>query len=246
MGIQVIVGDAIQEMARLPDASIDAVITDPPYCSGALSEAGKSRASHQGLRSETIRSGRFAWFEGDQMTTAGLAWLLREMAVEAFRLLKPSGHLLVFVDWRMVPTLAPAIESAGLRLRNVVVWDKGGFGTGNGFRPTHEMILHLTRSDPVFYAADVGNVIRVPRIRSVDRDHPTEKPVPLLQKLIRVVTPPGGVVLDPFAGAGSTGLAAQIEGRDAVLIERDERWREVVSGRLANDVPLFRIAAEHA
>lgn len=238
MTVSFIIGDALQELARLDAGTADALITDPPYCSGALSEAGKARASHQGFRSDGVRTGRFSWFEGDQMTTAGLCWLLREVAVEALRLLKPTGHLLVFADWRMVPMLAPALESAGLRFRNLVVWDKGHYGAGTGFRPQGEMILHLTRSTPAFHAADVGNVIRCKRVHTSERDHPTEKPVELLQKLIRVTTPAGGLVVDPFAGSGSTGLAAASLGRSAVLIERSEAWIGRARARLDASAPL--------
>ena len=121
LSIDVICGDAIERLRELPDCVVDAIITDPPYCSGAATEAGRGAATHQGLRSETIQSGRFQWFAADNMTTMGLAWLLREIAVQAQRVLKPTGHLCVFCDWRMAFTLGPAMESAGLRQRNLVV-----------------------------------------------------------------------------------------------------------------------------
>lgn len=155
-------------------------------------------------------------------------------------MLKPSGHVLVFADWRMVSSIGPAMESAGLRLRNVIVWDKGNFGTGNGFRPTHEMILHLAMPDPVFHAADVGNVIRVPRVPRDKRQHPTEKPVLLLRKLIHVTSPKGGLVIDPFAGSGPLGVAARDEGRNAILVERSEAYCAIARSRCHADAPLLR------
>ena len=81
-------GDALEWMMKLADGSIDAIITDPPYCSGAVSEASRSASKGQGRRSENLT--RFGWFVGDNMTTAGLTWLLRLMACEARRVLKPS------------------------------------------------------------------------------------------------------------------------------------------------------------
>lgn len=231
--VRVVQGDALEVIATIPDGSIDAVVMDPPYCSGAATEAGRGSATHQGLRSETIRSGRFDWFDADNMTTSGLVWLLRSIAVEASRVLVPTGSVLTFCDWRMVTALAPAMESAGFRLRNLVVWDKGHFGCGSGFRPQHEMVLHLTRRAPDFYAANVGNVVRSKRVQSADRDHPTEKPVDLLEQLISVVCPAGGVVLDPFAGSGTTGVAAVSEGRRAILIEKDATHAETCRRRVA-------------
>jgi len=126
----VIHGDCLQLMADMPDGCIDAVITDPPYCSGSVSEASRTAAKGQGLRSENIQ--RMGWFVGDNMGTAGLVWLIRSMAVEALRLLKGRGSMLIFCDWRMVPNLIPAVESAGFRYQNLIVWDKTHMCASNG------------------------------------------------------------------------------------------------------------------
>jgi DNA modification methylase len=229
--VRVIRGDSLQVMQQLPAGSIDSVITDPPYCSGAATEVGRGSATHQGLRSETMRSGRFEWFDADNMTTSGLVWFLRSMAVEADRLLKPTGSLLAFCDWRMAFSIGPAMESAGFRMRNLIVWDKGSFGCGCGFRPQHELVLHLTRRAPDFFAADVGNVIRSKRVRSSEREHPAEKPVELIRDLVRVVTPPGGIVLDPCAGSGAILLAAVAEARRAIGIDKDANYVGVMNKR---------------
>lgn len=238
-----LLGDCLDRMSEIPDGTVDALITDPPYCSGGVTEASRGRATHQGLRSETMRGGRFQWFQGDNMTTAGLVFLLRSVACEGLRVVKPTGHLMMFCDWRMVAMLAPALESAGWRLRNMVVWDKGHFGAGTGFRPTHEMILHLTHRSPEFHSASVGNVIREPRVHSSRRDHPTEKPLGLMQKLLRVTVPKGGTVLDPFVGSGATLCAAVSEGINFIGIERDPGYFAVAEKRIA-EARLPLLAAE--
>lgn len=199
-------GDCFDALWDQPDGSVDAIVIDPPYCAGAISEAQRTQAPGQGLRSENIR--KFGWFTGDNMGTAGLIWLLRTVAVESRRVVKPTGSLLVFCDWRMQANLQPAIEAAGLRYQGLVVWDKGAMGLGTGFRNQHELILHYTYGSPDYYAADVPNVIRCQLVRGDDREHQTQKPLPLMRDLVRVVTPPGGRVLDCFMGSGSTGLAA--------------------------------------
>lgn len=215
---EIIHGDCLNVMRQIPDGYVDAVITDPPYCSGSVSEASRSAAKGQGLRSENVK--KFGWFVGDNMGTAGLMFLLREVAFEAIRLLKSSGSVLVFCDWRMAPNLAPAIESAGLRYQNMIVWDKGSMGLGAGFRPQHEIILHFTVGAPQYYDKGVPNVLKASRVGR-DRVHQTEKPVSLIEQLIKVTCPPGGMVLDPFGGSGTTAVAASNLGRGAICIERD-------------------------
>jgi DNA modification methylase len=216
---EVMQGDALDLLRQVPAASVDAIVTDPPYCAGAVSEASRSAAKGQGLRSENLK--RFGWFTGDNMGTAGLAFLLRDVAFEAVRVVKPSGSLLVFCDWRMVATLQPAIESAGVRFQSLIVWDKGHAGLGAGFRSQHEIVLHFTFGAPEYHDRSTGNVLQVARVAADDREHQTQKPVELLRRLIRVVAPEGGKVLDPFTGSGSTGVACVLERRAFLGFERD-------------------------
>jgi len=231
----IIQGDALESLQAMPDASIDAIITDPPYCSGSVGEAQRSAAKGQGLRSENLR--KMGWFVGDNMGTAGLVWLLRSMAFEACRVLKPSGSLLVFCDWRMIPNLAPAIESAGLRFQNHITWDKAAMGLGNGFRAQKEEILHFTNGKPQYYDKGTPNVIRCKRVSATDREHQTEKPVDLLAQLIRVVCPVGGVVVDPFAGSCSTAEAARQTNRRFICIERDPSHCATGEARILSTQP---------
>jgi site-specific DNA-methyltransferase (adenine-specific) len=214
--------DCLDVMSGLPKGSISSIITDPPYCSGAATEANKGAATHQGLRSESIRSGeRFSWFGSDNMTTAGLVWLLRAVAVQGDRLTDAGGSLLAFCDWRMAINLAPAMESGGWRLRNLCIWNKGHFGLGTGFRPQHEMIIHLTKRAPAFHHMGYGNVLDCPRTERLGQEHPTQKPIGLMRALVEVTAPSGGTVLDPFMGSGTTGVACVKLGRKFIGIEKD-------------------------
>ncbi len=214
-------GDCLEVLSELPDNSADAIVTDPPYCSGAATEAHKGAATHQGLRTETIKNQRFTWFAADNMTTSGLVWLMRSLSVASARIVVDSGSLLAFCDWRMSINLAPAMESAGWRLRNLCIWNKGSFGLGTGFRPQHEMIIHLTKRAPVFHHQGYGNVLDCRRTARAEQEHPTEKPTALMKALIEVAAPRGGVVVDPFMGSGSTGVAAVSIGRKFIGVEVD-------------------------
>jgi len=228
--------DALEWLREAPLASrADALITDPPYASGGFSEAGRKAAGGQGLRSSTRRDR--GWFSGDNMGTAGIAWLLRSMVVAARPLLKPTASILIFCDWRQVVNLAPAIESAGVRYQNLVVWDKGSPALGRGFRAQHELIMHFTcRARAKYYDTGAGNVLTVKRPSSTTRRHPTEKPIDLLADLIRVVTPHRGLIIDPFAGSGTVLAAARAMGRRAVGIENDPAICETAAAWLTDYV----------
>jgi DNA modification methylase len=225
-------GDCLAMMRGIPDGTVDAVVTDPPYCAGAVSEAQRTQSKGQGLRSGNIK--RFGWFVGDNMGTAGLTWLLRSIAVEGKRIIKPSGSMLVFCDWRMQSALQPAIESAGLRYQGLIVWDKEHMGLGTGFRCQHELILHFTFGSPKYHNKGTPNVIRCRRVGLNEREHQTQKPVELMERLISVVSPIGGTIFDPFAGSGSTGVACVRTGRNFIGIEQDPAYLAIAQSRLAS------------
>lgn len=198
--------DALAVLLDMPDASVDAIVTDPPYSSGGRRENARSIRKSM-LRATTDEE----WIAGDAMSTPGFIWLMREVGRQARRVLVPGGHLLSFIDWRMAANLSAALESADLRVHPTLVWDKQQIGMGAIFRNQHEFIVHMTNGTPVPpQRRDVPNVLAYPPIR--DGDHPTQKPVPLMRTLISVVCPPGGLVVDPFMGSGTTGVAALAEG----------------------------------
>jgi len=223
-------GDCIEVMATLPDQSIATVLTDPPYSSGGRRENAKSIR-----KSMTRKVEDDDWIRGDAMSTNGFIYLLRMCGIQWRRVLRPGGHALSFIDWRMAPQLCAALETADLRQHPILVWDKARLGMGAIFRNQHEFIVHMTAGNPAEpQRRDVPNVLRFPSVR--DGDHPTEKPDALLQTLLSVVNPPSGVVLDPFAGSGSTLQAARSLGFKAIGVEADERYAEVIAKRLQQDV----------
>jgi len=219
-------GDALAVLRDLPDASVDVILTDPPFSSGGRRENARS------LRKSMVRGTEDeAWIAGDAMSTNGFLWTMRDLGWQARRVLKPGGHLLAFIDWRMAPNLSAALESADLRQHPILVWDKTYFGMGTMFRNQHEFILHMTNGNPAPpQRRDVGNVIPCKPIRG--GVHPTEKPVPLLETLLSVVCPVGGTVVDPFAGSGATGVAAVKYGAQFIGVEMSDHYHAVAVDRL--------------
>lgn len=231
----IITGDAIQVMRELPPAYFNAVITDPPYSSGTRREAAK------GIRkSMTRETDDSEWFETDALTVLGFSYLMRACALEWNRVLKPGGHVLCFIDWRMYPHLLAAIESADLRQAGVLIWDKTYFGMGACFRNQFEFILHFTKgvgAEP--QRRDVGNVLRYPPVR--DPVHPTEKPIELMRCLTSVVVPVSGSVLDCFSGYGTTLVAAKEQHMNFLGIERMAYWVDKSNQRLKETEPFMLI-----
>ncbi|UQA60422.1 site-specific DNA-methyltransferase [Polyangium aurulentum] len=129
--------EALAFSASLPDRCAHAVWLDPPYCSGGYTEAAK-RQMRGMLRHTAVR--KLGWFINDHMGTAGLVWLLRAVALEARRILVDGGSLGVFCDWRMIPALAPALESSGLRWQTMLVWDKEQPGLGRAQAPPADQL----------------------------------------------------------------------------------------------------------
>jgi DNA modification methylase len=222
-------GDVLEVLATI-ETPVDAVVTDPPYASGTRLEAHKSASGAM------LRAGRFADrpIDLDQMTTTGFVWLMRAVGAACYPLLPDGGSFLSFIDWRQWPNLVGAIETCNYRVQGMVVWDKGHFGLGNGFRSQHELICHASKGVPTIHDKACGNVLTSPRVEPVD--HPSPKPIDLLTRLVRVVSPPGGTVLDPFMGSGTTLRAAKDLGRKSIGIEVSERYCEIAAKRLAQEV----------
>lgn len=213
-------GDSLDILPTLELEDLAAVITDPPYSSGTRTEAKRGVQ----LKNAMLRGVRFASnpLANDQMTTPGFIWLMREVIGLAVPWLRDGGHVLSFIDWRQWPNLLGAIESLNLRSNNMIVWDKTHMGLGRGFRNRHELILHASKGVPLAsFDKAIPNVLHHARDRGTD--HQSPKPVPLLEDLLRVVSRPGDLVLDPFVGAGALLVASNRLGRRAIGIELSEK-----------------------
>lgn len=230
-GITIYHADCLQVLDAL-EIEVDAIVMDPPYASGARTEAEK-RAS-----GSMVRGQRWAAkpIENDQMTTAGFVWLMRHVLKKTH--LRKGGSVLSFIDWRQWPNLLGVVESVNLRVQTMIVWDKESYGLGNGFRVQHELIMHACKGTPTITNRGTANVIRCPRDNN--SDHPSPKPRDLMHRLLLVVSGVGDLVIDPFMGCGPTLVAAQDLRRRAIGIEIDERYCEIAAERLRQRVlPLF-------
>lgn len=231
-------GDALAVLADLPDASVDAVITDPPYSSGGMFRADRAAPVHtKYVGSEQIRDGSgggaLEAFGGDSRDARAYGYWVALWLGESTRVVRPGGVAALFTDWRQLPTTTDALQAGGYVWRGVVPWHKPAARPTQGrWANSCEYVVwgtngprSLTELDgialPGFYQASA------PR----ERDHMTQKPVSVLRDLVRIVDA-GGVVLDPFMGSGTTGVAAVLEGRRFVGVEMVEHFGRVAERRI--------------
>ncbi|MCY4429213.1 MAG: site-specific DNA-methyltransferase [Rhodospirillales bacterium] len=233
MTVRIINADALEAIAEV--GPIDAIITDPPYSSGAIKDAQRQA---RGNGSMSRSKANPAWFSHDTMTTWSFSWFLRGLLTAARTVLTPGAHVYVFSDWRQTPNVQAAMESAGYRVNHCLVWKKRHYGMGTHWRNQHENILFGSLGQPAaMLKRDMGTVLDCPNVPNARRWHPTEKPVSLLERIVEAI--PGDVICDPFMGSGSTGVACKRQGRSFVGIEINPEYCLTAQERIDNERSLF-------
>jgi DNA modification methylase len=232
-------GDArsYSDYARLLEGqTADLVLTDPPFncrIDGNVSGLGK------------IRHEEFAMASGE-MSEAEFTSFLSTFLGHAKAHSRDGAILFVFMDWRHLFELTCAGREQGLALKNLVVWAKDNAGMGTFYRSKHELIFAFWNADAAAintfelgqhgrYRTNVWEYAGVNTFRAGRADdlamHPTVKPTAMMADAIRDVTKRGAVVLDPFAGSGTTLIAAEKTGRLACAIECDPHYCDVTVRR---------------
>jgi len=233
-------GEACAVMAQLETGSFDALITDPPYSSGGQFRG--DRAADPKAKYVSSNSGNqiaLGTFNGDTRSELGHLYWCAAWIGEACRLVKPGGILGLFSDWRQITATVLALQAGGVVWRGILPWHKPASRPTQGrFANSCEYLVWGTNGaralDALGGRALPGLVTANP---PRNRQHITQKPVEVMAAILKVV-PEGGVVLDPFAGSGTTGRAAKDTGRRAVLVEMDRNYCEIAAKRLAQKVLL--------
>lgn len=229
-------GDALTLLGQLPDESVDAVITDPPYSSGGFTRGDRTSGTAEKYVQTGSANKALADFVGDNRDQrAFLTWCHMWMA-ECLRVTKPGGLLLTFTDWRQLPTMTDAVQVGGWVWRGVVPWAKPAARPQPGrFTQSCEYVVWGSRGGVPTQDEDGAYLSPLPGFYQAnpprDRVHQTEKPLEVVRQLVRIV-PKGGLILDPFAGSCTTGVAAVTEGRRFLGYELTAYYAEVSAGRL--------------
>jgi len=203
-------GDCLDILPRLADGSADFILTDPPYLVRYRDRVGRT-------------------VENDDND----AWLAPAFA-ELYRVLAPDSFAVSFYGWPHADRFLEAFRVAGFRVAGHLAFPKRYTSSTRYLRYQHELAYLLVKGRPARPAEPIGDVLDW--TYSGNKLHPTQKPLSVLLPLVETFSAPGGLVLDPFAGSGSTLLAAKILGRRYLGIELDPEYCVIARERLANGV----------
>ncbi len=240
LNCQVICGDATACMHELEPASADLVIADPPY------NLGKDYGNNKDLK---------AWHEYERFTQEWLA--------EAVRIMKPTASIYVFMGVRFISRLFAIMEDRfRLEFNGWITWHyTQGMGRKNGFSPRHEDILFFTKSSaykfnldsvrvPQKYfrtrndmaganPGDVWEFSHVHYCSAERRQHPTQKPEALVERMLCASTDKGDLVVDPFVGSGATCRVASVLDRRCIGIDLNPDYVAMTRERIAKQFEMF-------
>jgi site-specific DNA-methyltransferase (adenine-specific) len=236
-GIEIYNADCLAALAQLPAASVDALLTDPPYSSGGQFRGDMIQSVHTKYVQKGSKSGYLlSGFSGDSRDQRSFGYWCALWINEARRVLTPGAIAALFTDWRQLPTVTDSLQAGGIVWRGIVPWHKpNGRRTQGRWANNCEYVAWGTNGPRALVGHAPTGFYSVSTPPSSKRQHITEKPVALLKGLMETIIPDGAVVLDPFMGSGSTLVAAQNLGRRAIGIEIEERYCEIAAKRLQSE-----------
>lgn len=230
-GVTLYQGDALGILATLPDAVMDAVLTDPPYSSGGVTMGARQADPAQKYQQSGTKR-QYPPMLGDAKDQRSWTMWCTLWLGECWRIAREGAPLMVFTDWRQLPALSDAVQAAGWAWRGVIAWDKRSARPQIGkFRQQCEYVLFATKGRFIAHTrACLPGVYSYPVI-PVQKVHLTSKPVALIEDLL-AVTAPHASVLDPFMGGGSVGEACIRTGRGYVGMELSREYYNISRTRL--------------
>ena len=249
---EILQGDCIAEMARLPDKSVDMIFADPPY----NLQLGGDLFRPEGSRVDAVDDD---WDKFDSL--AAYDGFTRDWLEQARRILKDDGTIWVIGSYHNIYRVGSLLQDAEFWILNDIVWRKSNpmpNFRGTRFTNAHETLLWCSKSEKARYTFNYRAMKALnddlqmrsdwflpicsggERVKGDDgvKAHPTQKPEALLYRILLACTKPGDIVLDPFFGTGTTGAVARRLGRHWIGIEREPAYVKVARDRIASTLPL--------
>ena len=205
-------GDCLELMKDIPDESVDMVLTDPPY--GIDFQSGR-------------RANRYEKIKGDQ----NLDWL-DDFIDEIFRVSKNNTAHYMFCSFHHIDIFKQAIEKR-FKVKNIITWVKNNASMRDlkgDFAPKTEFIIFFQKGRRLINGKRDSNVFVYNKTKN--KLHPTQKPVDMTEYMLSKFSDEGDVILDPFMGSGTTGVACVNTGRNFIGMELDRNYFKIAEERI--------------
>ena len=216
--------DAIKWLKTLDNDSVDLIVSDPPY---RVQQHGSS-----GL------SGIFKTKTGVEKELNSKLFQHNEVEVtdcssELFRILKPDNHCYIMTNDFNLINFLNVFTDVGFHFTKLIIWDKQNKIANPYYMQQVEYILFMSKGrTKQINNCGTSNLLSISNIQNKNNDHPTEKPVELMEILIKNSSKEGDLVMDPFVGVGATALACQNLNRNFIGCEIDKKYYDTAMERL--------------
>ena len=212
MMINLMLGDCLEKMKEIESGSVDMILTDPPY--GMDFQSNYRKVSYEKIKNDVDLRWLDVWVD------------------DLFRVAANNTAHYVFCSFHNVDKFKQALERK-FKIKNMLIWEKNNTSMGDlkgDFAPKYEMIIFIHKGRRLINGKRDSNILKFSR--TGNKLHPTQKPVDLLEYLLTKFSDEGGVILDPFMGSGSTGVAAKNLNRKFIGIEMDENYFNIAKERI--------------
>ena len=230
-GITFFHGDCLLRLKELSTESVDAVLTDPTYSSGGLSLAVKQQAPAKKYQLSGTKKSYPPMLGDNKDQRSFTVWAILWLS-ECWRIARDGAPLMVFTDWRQLPSVTDAIQGAGWLWLGIVPWNKRSCRPSIGrFRQQCEYVVFGSKGKLKAETSKCLPGLYDHPVIPQHKVHITGKPVDLFAELLEA-SRPGGTVLDPFIGGGTTALAALKTGRKCIGVELSKDYFDLSVGRI--------------
>ena len=225
--MKIIEGNCVEEMRKMPDNSVDLVITSPPY--------------------EDVAGAGYGAKTKDILFLKLYSEFMDDVLRELYRILKPTGQIFFNIKHKThnkqlstVHWLEFLETFKKFKLKSYIIWKYAGSfdSTKSRFHLDYEIIYHLSKGDDIHLNSDCGiddplsSLWYVPHnIKKEDRVHPTQMPDALAERILKIASKKGDLVLDCFGGSGTTGIVSDRFGLDSIVIEIKPENIEIIKKR---------------
>ena len=223
--IKLINGNCLDTLKNIPNESIDLIVTDPPYPTTSRGNAGNSGGM---LQKDINKKGKVFTYNNINC---------KEYAPEFYRLLKDGSHCYVMTNHINLIDMLNTFTDVGFHFIKSLIWNKGNKIMGQYYMSQYEYILFFRKGKgKKINNCGTSDILSISNKKTKDKDgkniHDTEKPVELMEVLVNNSSQENELVLDPFMGVGSTGLACIKNNRNFIGIEIDENYFNIAKSRL--------------